>query len=306
MPTISVDYNPMGFTCAPNQATPDYVSYSDFYQFVAYGFVTCWLGTDSGDPNSDCAFQRPVTHEDVNELREHFLDTLETVIGGLWNEDLERGSGYVDGEYQSVIFSTDDSADEMIQWIARLDDESIMLEMVCPDGDSTCIWLDYEALDDRRKVLEVLETANRLVGTKVWPDLLQHILPFKERLLRRMRECEIVNPDDWCDAELDRTADALIAWLNISDPDSRELEAMVAVFTTGRFKWWFCPACKEPVYEGHDAVVAHGEGWGAYQGVCENDMTSYPGRGSSDLRCDACRMRDVGGPHFAAEHWSDD
>ena len=34
-------FNPLKFWCAPNQATPDYVTYDDFQQFIAYGLMVC-------------------------------------------------------------------------------------------------------------------------------------------------------------------------------------------------------------------------------------------------------------------------
>lgn len=121
---------------------------------------------------------------------------------------------------------------------------------------------------------------------------------FKDDLLFAMRSCVHVNQIDWSDDELDQTADALIAWRNIVNPDSSHLRQMISVFSTGLFKWWYCPTCRHRVCEGEEAIEALGEGWGKFQSVDENDHMSYPGRGDFDLRCDACRCRDIGSNHL--------
>lgn len=43
-------FNPLKFWCAPNQATPDYVTYDDFRQFIAYGLMVCWCSHDVVHP----------------------------------------------------------------------------------------------------------------------------------------------------------------------------------------------------------------------------------------------------------------
>ena len=45
---------------------------------------------------------RPVTREDVQELRSYFLDIVETVIVTLWKGEYKPGDGSIDGDWQSV------------------------------------------------------------------------------------------------------------------------------------------------------------------------------------------------------------
>ena len=93
--------NPLNFHCASNQATPDYIIYDDFGSFVAYGLWVCWLGDDN-DPNADCYFARPITKQDVKELRGYFLDILESVLMALLQKKVEPGYGEVDGNWPSL------------------------------------------------------------------------------------------------------------------------------------------------------------------------------------------------------------
>jgi hypothetical protein len=172
--------NPMGYTCAPNQATPDYVIYHDLRNFIAYGLQVCWLGTSNTDPNEDCNFSRPITHEDVTELRGYFLDTMETLITALWGKDYEPGQGDIDGDYQSLIIGKDTDSDdnsdfdeESLTWHVRLDKDSIMLDF--DDGaDGSAYWLSYSAITKRENVLKILTEARQYApayNNTVWDKL---------------------------------------------------------------------------------------------------------------------------------------
>lgn len=162
--------NPLRFWCAPNESTPDYVIYHDFQRWVAYGLLECWLGTDAGDPNSDCYFEEPVTHEHVDELRCYFLDLVETVIVTLWNGDYKPGDGEIQGDWQTVFIGEDD----MLTWYIRLDDDAMMFELCCTGSDPVCIWLSYDAIEDREHVVAVLTEARQTVSdSTVWDRLLE-------------------------------------------------------------------------------------------------------------------------------------
>lgn len=103
--------NPLNFHCASNQATPDYIIYDDFRSFVAYGLWVCWLGDDN-DPNADCYFARPITKQDVKELRGYFLDILESVLMALLQKKVEPGYGEVDGDWPSLHIYQEPVEDE--------------------------------------------------------------------------------------------------------------------------------------------------------------------------------------------------
>jgi len=171
--------NPLGFWCAPNQATPDYVIYDDFRSWLAYGLMECWLGTNTDDPNSEVNMARPVTREDVTELRGYFLDLVETCIVSLWKEQYKPGDGSIDGDWQHLNIGTNDQDETMLTWYVRLDKDSMMFELDCTGSDAVCIWLSYEAIQDRQKVLAVLTEARQKApgwgddGNKVWPELVK-------------------------------------------------------------------------------------------------------------------------------------
>jgi hypothetical protein len=152
--------NPMNYYCAPNAATPDYVTAYDFRDFIAYGMTRCWLGSDQKDPNSDCHMDREVTPEDVQELRGYFLDTMETLIAALWKGDFEPGEGWIEGDFQSLFFG-----DESFHWMPRLDDDAIMLELSPAES---CIWLAYETIQD---VAVLTEARRHAFDKNVWSKL---------------------------------------------------------------------------------------------------------------------------------------
>jgi len=168
----------MGFTCAPNAATPNYVSYGDLRSFVAYGLTTCWLGSTGKDVNEDCHFARPVTTDDVDELRGYFLDVMETLIGGLWKGDFEKGQGEIEGDYQTLIIGNSDEnpgeEEVSLGWRVRLDNDTIMVEFA-DGGDGVALWLDYKAIDDRANVVKVMTEARQYVphDPKVWDKLIE-------------------------------------------------------------------------------------------------------------------------------------
>lgn len=175
-------WNPLRFWCAPNQATPDYVIYHDFQSWLAYGLLTCWLSTDADDPNSDCYFARPFNRDDVQELRSYFLSLVETVIVTLWKGEYKPGDGSIDGDWQSVVIGNSEEnpgeEETFLTWYVRLDDDAIMFDLQCSGADAVAIWLGYDAIADRKKVLKVLTEARQTLAAvgdqaDVWPKLVE-------------------------------------------------------------------------------------------------------------------------------------
>lgn len=172
--------NPMNFYCAPNMATPDYISYTDFRNWLAYGLWVCWIGDHwSDDPNSGCELARPVTHEDVRELRSYYLDLVETVVVGLWKSELEPGQGDVEANWQYLLIEDEknpETNETLLVWYVRLDESDMMFELSIQGSDSQVIWLDYSAIENRKQVLEALQEARRTLRCddfrgEVWSDL---------------------------------------------------------------------------------------------------------------------------------------
>lgn len=172
-------FNPLGFHCATNAATPDYVIYTDFRQWLAYGLLTCWLSHDADDPNADCSFSRPWDRDDVDELRGYFLDLVETLVVALWKGDYKPGDGEIQGDWESVIvYPEDDESgsgdDTFVTWYVRLDDDAIMLDLQVTGSDAQAIWLSYEALADRQKVAQALAEARATISdNQSYPPLLE-------------------------------------------------------------------------------------------------------------------------------------
>lgn len=86
----------------------------------------------------------------------------------------------------------------------------------------------------------------------------------------------------------DDEAQDLIDWFNTAQPDQDEISRLARLQQDGKFQAWDCPQCDERVYEGQP------DDWSHFQGVVQNDRTSYPGTGSDDRRCDHCRCHMVG------------
>jgi hypothetical protein len=91
-----------------------------------------------------------------------------------------------------------------------------------------------------------------------------------------------ITPPEW-DALGDDVQADLVAWRNVSKPDAEDLRRLAALYNSGRFATWSCPACDEHVFE------AQPEDWSHFQGADQNDRVSYPGNGPADKRCNYCR-----------------
>lgn len=82
-------------------------------------------------------------------------------------------------------------------------------------------------------------------------------------------------------ADAGQTADDLLAWLNIAEPNDMDIQRVCDLHASGLFESWECPTCGIRVYIGHP------EEWGAFQGVRQADYASYPL--GSRWQCDHCR-----------------
>ena len=171
--------NPLKFWCAPNQATPDYVVYDDFRQFIAYGLICCWCSHDPNDPNADANMARAITRDDVKELRGYFLDLVETVVTSLWKGQYSPGDGSIDGDWEHLIIGPEGNEsgdnDTMLTWYIRLDDDAMMFSLDCTGADSENIWLGYKGIEDRAEVLKVLTEARQTIDDVVWQDLINEV-----------------------------------------------------------------------------------------------------------------------------------
>lgn len=177
-------FNPLGFYCASNSATPDYIVYDNFRMFVAYGLMCCWPSADPDDCNRDCNMVRPFTLNDVKELRKVFLDALQLSIVALWQGEIEPGDGGFDDNiigrfsYNKWVYIDVENAEDAdnttsLTWDVYLNDNDIMMQLNCTGNDDEAIWLSYKGIEDRANVVKVLTDACRSIDEEVWPELLK-------------------------------------------------------------------------------------------------------------------------------------
>ena len=96
--------NPLGYYCAPNAATPDYVPCRDFRQFLAYGFALCYIG------EHDTTLT--ITAADLYALRESFLACVESAME-LYPE--AKPGERVCGDWESVTLYDASRSEEAIR-----------------------------------------------------------------------------------------------------------------------------------------------------------------------------------------------
>ena len=93
-----------------------------------------------------------------------------------------------------------------------------------------------------------------------------------------------------CEELSEQTQKDLLTWYNVSVADEEDKKILAELYNHARFRAWDCPECGERVYCGESGD------WYDFQGVLQQDFTSYPGNTEkykdSWLRqlCDNCRM----------------
>lgn len=203
--------NPLNFYCAPNSATPDYVSYRSFDMFVAYGFIQSWL-----QPNEYGGWMW-LQKNDIRWLREYFLQSLECVLLSIYEgefgdtiaPDGKRYEGFDSGSEGSLtVVDHDDekyrTEEHMFQWQPRFlepdgtlafDLTFTVLESPKPNGvysEDNTIWLAPEGYADRENVRKVIANARKVNWegtqvngvaeenpnlTKLWEKVLECVTP---------------------------------------------------------------------------------------------------------------------------------
>ena len=166
-------WNPLGYYCAPNAASPHYTEHHDFENLIACGLVECWLGSSSEDPNADAHFGRPVDLEDVRDLRRIFLDMISNMLLQFWSGDIDPGEGVLDLGCDQIdlgVGGDEADPDHYVRWDCDLREDCIILTMGW-GGDDQAIFLSYEAIVDREKVMETLRKAYASIDGCVDPAL---------------------------------------------------------------------------------------------------------------------------------------
>ena len=167
-PPNGVERNPLNYSCAPNQATPDYVAASDVRDFIAYGFLCCF---DAVDPDSFTMWNM-VKRQDVQWLRENLLRVLEKLVLNIYagTDWMESDSDWAESD--STIGDEGDEEELMMQWAPGPCDENALSLVLSYSllrgdglgGDDEVIWLTFDALKDRAAVKAAIEEARKING----------------------------------------------------------------------------------------------------------------------------------------------
>lgn len=167
--------NPLAGHWAPNAATPDYVATHDIRLFLAYGFIQCY---NAVHPDYFTMWNM-VQVDDVQWLRGYFLRVVEKVIDAYYKGDLETGrSDFDHGVWgQSLNIGNGDEGDDeevMYTWAPEVvQEDAIGIALYCDvlkgegTGESEVIWLNLEALRDRREVRAAIKEARKANNFKM-------------------------------------------------------------------------------------------------------------------------------------------
>lgn len=129
--------NPLGFWCAPNQATPDYVSCSNVADFIAYGMMLCHRELQEMD-----GYTPDASH--YHELRGYFLNAVERALTVY--PQIKRGKRYHDDDApQDTLNFTADASRAAVAAGKEPEEEFVfrwLVETVDSDG-NLCLVLNW-------------------------------------------------------------------------------------------------------------------------------------------------------------------
>jgi hypothetical protein len=184
-PPPGVVMNPLGYYCAPNQATPDYVASYTIRDFLAYGFICCY---DCVTPENFTMWNM-VQADDVKWLRENFLRVVEKLILNIYAGAIEiptKEDDFDSGQWAESVTIGESEEDDangeqfVFEWApgpVHEDALAIVLRSTLVSGEGTggddeVIWLAHEAIQDRAAVKAAIveaRTINALDGSDVYP-----------------------------------------------------------------------------------------------------------------------------------------
>ena len=157
--------NPMGYYCAPNGATPDYVATSKFEDFIAYGLM---IGNITGEDRGGC------DEFDTYTVRKDFIDYMKYVVENYDEAEPGRKSTGCDSSDGVTIGNSDEGTDEsFFNWIFDQRDSDGRLAIIfhwsfmpvvgLGSSDSKTIWLESEALEDKELVQTIFAKAEAAI-----------------------------------------------------------------------------------------------------------------------------------------------
>jgi hypothetical protein len=180
-PAEGITLNPLGYFCAPNGATPDYVASDTIEDFLAYGMMSCMYSL-----MPDCfSLWWMMERDDVQWNREYFLRAVESVCYGIWEGHFGPGHRFDWDLFQDdiCIGNTDEGDQEAvrIRWAAEMiehvdkdnpDDEPSVC-FVCTytnegqssygaAGDDDVMWIRLSALKDKARVRAAIAHARHV------------------------------------------------------------------------------------------------------------------------------------------------
>ena len=165
-----VTENPLGYYCAPNAADASYAGARTIEDFLAYGFIECWLSPDN------FASWDYLERDDIQWLREYFLRTVEDTLLYFYKGkyEIEEGKPFTDFESDHDNSLTVDDSDEddnelCLEWVPRMigTDGCIAFDLLCSGGDTTTIFLDKVAYQNMSRVRSAIAMARQVNNLKI-------------------------------------------------------------------------------------------------------------------------------------------
>lgn len=162
--TSTASVNPLNYWCPPNGCTPEYIPASSIEDFLAYGVLRCWI-----DPRDTIC---QVTLEDVADLREAFLNAVESAVMCWREQEIGKPIGSDPAE-PTVIFDLPDGDYCLACWIwERVDEDALLFILAFSGSDDLAIWFSRESIEGKEpEAVAAIEAARRVLGltTEVRP-----------------------------------------------------------------------------------------------------------------------------------------
>lgn len=193
---IAQVYDPLNYrSCGP---TPDYVSADNIHDLVAYGLMSCWFIQSPMNPYADPELAS-FGQEELQQLREQFLNIVESVAKGLWKGELEYASGDVNGDWGCVSINHDEDDPIYMHWTASLTKDAVMFALHCTGADPETFFVTYNAIEDRQHVVNTILKARKTTGFSEVDTELLLLAKKHSMLVVRAGDCDDYHKHDTID-----------------------------------------------------------------------------------------------------------
>ncbi len=151
--------NPLGYWCAPNGCTPEYMPSPSITDFLAYGLLVCCI-----DPKDTCC---TFTDQDVNDLREGFLHCVEDAVK-VWSEqEIGQDTGCDPAKPTVTLECPDGESCEAGWYFQRVDEDALLFVLFWTGADDLAIWLSRRAIEGKEsEALAAINHARQMIGQR--------------------------------------------------------------------------------------------------------------------------------------------